>query len=99
MSTFRSDIKILVMGYSSSGKKNFVNKWTKNTFQETYKATIVEEFGFKVYEKNGKLYRIQLWDLAGQVKNEMVIKTFSKGAHGLLIVSDATNVLLREEYI
>ena len=55
MSTFRSDIKILVMGHSSSGKKNFVNKWTKNIFQDSHKATIVEEFGFKVCEKYGKL--------------------------------------------
>ena len=98
MSKFRSDIKIIVIGPSST-KKSFVNKWTKNIFQETYKATIVEEFGFKLFEKDGKLYRIQLWDLAGQDKNSMVIKLFSKDAHGLLIVSDATNIQLREEYI
>ena len=78
MSTFRSDIKILVMGHSSSGKKNFVNKWTKNIFQETYKATIMEEFGFKLYEKDGKLYRIQLWDLAGQIKNENYQNIFKR---------------------
>ena len=98
MSKFRSDIKIIVIGPSST-KKSFVNKWTKNVFQETYKATIVEEFGFKLFEKDGKLYRIQLWDLAGQDKNSMVTKIFSKDAHGLLIVSDATNIELREEYI
>ena len=99
MSGFRSDIKILVMGLSSSGKKNFVNRWTKNIFQDTYKATIVEEFGFKIYEKDGKLYRIQFWDLAGSNENSMIIQVFSKDAHGLLIVSDATNIQLREEYI
>ena len=59
----------------------------------------MEEFGFKLFEKDGKLYRIQLWDLAGQDKNSMVTKIFAKDAHGLLIVSDATNSQLREEYI
>ena len=77
MFTFRCDIKILVMGPSSS-KKGFVNKWTKNIFQETYKATIMEEFGFKLYEKDGKLYRIQLWDLAGQDKNENYQNIFKR---------------------
>ena len=55
MSSFRCDLQILVIGLSSSGKKNFVNKWTKNIFQDSHKATIVEEFGFKVCEKYGKL--------------------------------------------
>ena len=99
MSKFKSDIKILIIGNSSSGKKNFANKWTKNIFLEEYKATIVDEFGFKLYEKDGKLYRIQLWDLAGQDKNEMITKIFAKDAHGLVIISDATNILLRNEYI
>ena len=99
MSTFRCDIKILVMGLSSSGKKNFVNKWTKNISQDIPKATIVEEFGFKLFEKDGKLYRIQLWDLASQDKNAMLTKIFAKDADGLLIVSDATNIQLRDEYI
>ena len=98
MSSFRCDLKILVMGYSSSGKINFVNRWTKNIFQDMNKATIVQEFGFRIFEKDGKLYRVQFWDFASQDKNLMVIKTFSKDAHGLLLVSDVTDILKRNEY-
>ena len=58
MSQFRSDLKIIVIGTSGTGKTSFVNKWTKNIFSDTYKATIVSEFGFKIFEENGKLYRI-----------------------------------------
>ena len=75
---FRSDLKIIVIGTSGTGKTSFVNKWTKNIFSDTYKATIVSEFGFKIFEENGKLYRIQLWDLAGQDKNAMVTKYLQK---------------------
>jgi small GTP-binding protein len=63
---FRNDLKIIVVGNSGTGKTSFVNKWTKNTFSEHYKATIVSEFGYKIFELNGKFYRIQLWDLAGK---------------------------------
>ena len=97
MSQFRSDLKIIVIGTSGTGKTSFVNKWTKNIFSDTYKATIVSEFGFKIFEENGKLYRIQLWDLAGQDKNAMVTKIFAKDAHGCVVMSDATNSQTREE--
>jgi small GTP-binding protein len=94
---FRSDLKIIVIGTSGTGKTSFVNKWTKNIFSDTYKATIVSEFGFKIFEHEGKLYRIQLWDLAGQDKNAMVTKIFAKDAHGCVVMSDATNSQTRDE--
>ena len=74
-----------------------MNKWTKNIFSDTYKATIVSEFGFKIFEENGKVYRIQLWDLNGPDKNAMITKIFVKDAHGCVIMSDATNLQTREE--
>ena len=96
-SGFRSDLKKIVIGTSGTGKTSFVNKWTKNIFSDTYKATIVSEFGFKIFEQDGKLYRIQLWDLAGQDKNAMVTKIFAKDAHGCVVMADATNAQTREE--
>ena len=53
--SFRTDLKIIVIGTSGTGKTSLVNKWTKNLFSEAYKATIVSEFGFKIFEKDGKL--------------------------------------------
>jgi len=97
MSSFRSDLKIIVIGTSGTGKTSYVNKWTKNIFSDNYKATIVSEFGFKIFEEDGKLYRIQLWDLAGQDKNAMVTKIFAKDAHGCVVMSDATNSSTRDE--
>ena len=88
--SIRSDLKIIVIGSSGAGKTSYVNKWTKNIFTEEYKVTIVSEFGFKVFENEGKLYRIQLWDLAGQDKNPTITKIFAKDSHGCIIVSDAT---------
>ena len=85
---FRADIKIVVIGDNSTNKTQFANRWTKNIFNETYKATIVSEFGFKIYEYDGRLYRIQLWDLAGQDRNAALIEIFGKYADGAVIMSE-----------
>ena len=97
MSGFRIDIKVIVIGDPLTGKTNLVNKYTKKIFTEAYKPTIVSEFGFKIFEKKRKLYRIQLLDLAGKDKNFMVTKIFAKDAHGCIIMSDVTNKQTREE--
>ena len=89
--TTKNDIKIIVVGNSGTGKTSFVNKWIKDTFDETYKATIVSEFSFKVVDYKDKSYKIQLWDLAGMDQNICITKIFSKDSHGCIVLSDITN--------
>ena len=87
------NLKIIVVGAPYTGKTNYVNKWTKNIFTDDYKATVVSEFGFRVFEHNEKLYRIQLWDLA----DKSLAKIFSKDSHGCVVLSDGTNSETRDE--
>ena len=89
--TTKNDIKIIVVGNSGTGRTSFVNKWIKDTFDESYKATIVSEFSFKVIDYKDKSYKIQLWDLAGMDQNICITKIFSKDSHGCIVVSDITN--------
>ena len=91
------DLKIILVGDCKTGKSNFVNKYTKNSFNDSYKATNVTEFGFKIIELDYLIYRIQLWDLAGQDKNHMVAKIFAKDIHGCITFTDATNPKTREK--
>ena len=84
----RTDIKIVVLGSSGTGKTSFCNLWINNTFSEEYKATVMSEFSFKMYNHKGNYYKVQVWDLAGQDKNIYTSKVFTKGAHGCLILYD-----------
>ena len=87
----RTDIKIVVLGNSGTGKTSFCNLWVNNEFNEEYKPTIMSEFSFKMYNYKGNYYKVQIWDLAGQDKNIYTSKVFTKGAHGCLILYDAEN--------
>ena len=93
----RTDLKILVVGHSGTGKTSFVRRWTKDEFKETYQATIVSEFGFKIHESKGNLYRIQLWDIGGQDKSPSMAKIFSRDSHGCVIISDSTDLKTLED--
>jgi len=64
---FGCDIKIVVLGNPGTGKTSLVHRWVKNSFQENYKATIISEFEYKIFEFQDKLYKIQLWDIAGNI--------------------------------
>ena len=89
--TTKNELKIIVVGNSGAGKTSFVNKWIKNTFDENYKATIVSEFSYKIFDYKDKSYKIQLWDLAGMDQNICITKIFSKDSHGCVVLSDITD--------
>ena len=94
---YRGDIKILVIGTSYTGKTNFVNKWTKNIFSDSYKATIAPDFGFKIFEDGGYLYNVKIFDLTDQIHNAKATKIFAKEAHGCVVMADATDSSTRDE--
>ena len=87
----RTDIKIVVLGNSATGKTSFCNCWVNNIFLEEYKSTIMSEFSYKMYNYKGIYYKIQIWDLAGQDKSIYTSKVFTKGSHGCLILYDTQN--------
>ena len=95
--SYRDNLKIVIIGNLGTGKTAYVCQYTKKTFLETYKPTKDSEFGFKIFEDEGKLYRIQIYDITGQDKR--IAKIFGEGAQGFIVISDATNIQTREEAI
>ena len=87
----RADIKIVVIGNSGTGKTSFCKKWINDTFDCSYKATVMSDFSYKIHEFEGNFYKIQFWDIAGQDKNIYTSKVFTKNSHGCLIFSDITD--------
>ena len=82
------ELKIMIIGSSGAGKTSFVQRWTKGDFSNIYKATIISDFGFKIFNYKENLYRIQLWDIGGQDKSASMAKIFARDSHGCIVVTD-----------
>ena len=85
--------KILLLGDSSVGKTCFLKRYLDDTYQDINLSTIGFDFKYKyVTLKSGKELKIQLWDTAGQERFQTISKNYYKGAQGILLIYDVTNI-------
>ena len=54
--------------------------------------TIGVDFKIRTFELSGKTVKLQIWDTAGQERFRVITKTYYKGAHGVLLTFDLTNL-------
>ena len=83
--------KYIIIGDTNVGKSNLLIKFTHGMFKEEYQATIGVEFGIKNIDIGNKLYRIQIWDTAGQENFKSITKGYYKNSACAIIVYDITN--------
>ena len=83
--------KFIVIGNAFVGKSNIIYRFTQGKFEEKYKMTINLEFSFKNLKINDKIYRIQLWDTAGQEEFQSISRGYYKSGVCALVVYDITN--------
>ena len=83
--------KLILIGNSGVGKSSIIQRFMKNTFEESYKCTIGVDFLMKTLQINGKTVKLQLWDTAGQEKYKSMVASYYRGANVALVVFDITN--------
>ena len=83
--------KYIIIGNAAVGKSNISYRFTKGKFSEKYQATIGMEFTYKNVKIGEKIYRIQIWDTAGQECFKSVSRGYYKNSVCALVVYDITN--------
>ena len=93
MSSFNFNylLKFIVIGDSSVGKSNILLRYVHNSFNPEFLTTIGVEFGAKNIEINKKIFKIQIWDTAGQENFRSITRAYYKNSVCALIVYDITN--------
>jgi len=58
--------KILVIGDGGVGKTSLITRFTDDSFNLSYTATIGVDFKSKMLKYEGEDVKLQIWDTAGQ---------------------------------
>ena len=82
--------KYIIVGDSSVGKSNLLMKFAHNKFTDEYQTTIGVEFGAKNIHINDQIYRIQIWDTAGQENFRSITRAYFKNCVCAMVVYDIT---------
>ena len=80
--------KIVITGQFGVGKTSLFNRFISNTFNEKYLTTIGVRVDKKVIRVRQTEVSLILWDLAGEISQEKVPRSYFAGAHAVLYVFD-----------
>ncbi len=84
-------LKFIIIGDSAVGKSNILLRYTNDKFSNEFQSTIGVEFGVKNLSIDDKLYRVQIWDTAGQEQFRSITRAYYKNSVCACVVYDITN--------
>ncbi len=87
---FRSNFKIVVLGDGGVGKTAIIQHLLGKQFTSNYLLTIGVDISTYKLPYEGKTLKLQIWDLAGQVRFETVRNLYYNGARAAILVFDLT---------
>ncbi|KAE8772340.1 GTP-binding protein YPTM1 [Hordeum vulgare] len=84
--------KLLLIGDSSVGKSCFLLRFADDSYVDSYISTIGVDFKIRTLDMDGKTIKLQIWDTAGQERFRTITSSYYRGAHGIIIVYDITDM-------
>ena len=85
-----NSIKIVILGEGRVGKTSILARYFKNKFNEGEQTTINPSLYEKEVEHEGKKYKLNFWDTAGQEQFNAINTIYYQNAIGALIVYDVS---------
>jgi len=85
-------LKIVIIGDINVGKSCLMYRFADNVFTSGYITNVGVDFLSRTIEVNKKKVKLELWDTAGHERFRTITSSFYKGAHGIIIVYDVTNI-------
>ncbi|KAH0794463.1 small GTP-binding protein [Histomonas meleagridis] len=86
------DLKIVVLGPVSVGKTCVIHRFCNGTFLQNTQATIGAGFVPHTMHIDDTEINMMLWDTAGEERFRSVAPSLLRGANGLILVYDVTNL-------
>ena len=67
-----------------------MHRMTSNEFRDEHEVTVGVEFGTILFKMEEKVFKLQIWDTAGQESFKSITKIFYRGAHCVFFCYDIT---------
>ncbi|MFX1258770.1 MAG: Rab family GTPase [Promethearchaeota archaeon] len=83
--------KVLILGDPSVGKIGPLTRYFSGFFGSDCALTIGIDFFTKEVELNGRIIKLQLWDLASEERFKFLLPIYCRGAAAAIILFDITN--------
>lgn len=84
-------LKFIIIGDTCVGKSNLLLKYTDRNFNNRHDITIGVDYGVRRICYNNNLYKVQVWDTAGQETFRVITRSYYRNSLGCLLVYDVTN--------
>ena len=84
--------KILLLGDQNVGKTSFMLRYCDNGFDGETVCTVGVDSKIKTINKNNKEIKLKIYDTAGQERFRSIVKNYYKGADGILLLYDISNL-------
>ena len=84
-------LKYIIIGDAAVGKSNLLLRYAHGQFKPEYQLTIGVEFGAKNIQINNQVFRIQIWDTAGQENFRSITRAYYKNSVCALVVYDISS--------
>ena len=84
--------KVLLIGNSGVGKSSLFLRFVDDIWEDSFVPTIGVDFKVKTLSIEDKKIKLQIWDTAGQERFRTIISSYYKGAHGILLIFDLSDI-------
>ena len=84
--------KVLLIGNSGVGKSSLFLRFVDDIWEDNFVPTIGVDFKIKTLIIEEKKIKLQIWDTAGQDRFRTIVSSYYRGAHGILLIFDLTDI-------